>query len=672
MGWEPGRGSGSGGSADPNPGNPGLPGIPDHPGGSGLPSRDERLAGFAPGGDWDTCQPSAALAAVLEDASGGEWRCPGATHEELIGLLRQWAALESRVAAGKLGVLRALMRDEDLPPQGGHHGDLPDGWSKSLTREVALALAMSAQSAENMMWLAWDLQARLPGIGALLADGTLNYGKAKAIDDELNLLTDLEIDQAEQLVLARLAEDGSPKSFARVLKIAQQAAITVNPEISTLRRKDAEQTRARVTKSREPSGAVALCGRDLPTDETLSADANVSARAEQYQASGAFPDIRMEQLRAMAFLNLLNSISADERIAAAAAAADEAAGATEDARTSSGQARSEEPGSTRPTNPVPADSAGPDSAGPDSAGPERDAPDHDGPDGDDSPGPGDDGSGNDGPGLGPGGDGDPSGPAQPSLPGSRPRRSDLVLPLVTLLGLADRPGEGHGLGPLDPGLCRDLAIAAAGSVYTEWCITVTNSEGIAIGHGCAGSSRPTRSPQGRRALPARVNLTVTSTQLVLLTGTSRPSGLRIPATCTFTPRDDPGPPRGYGTWVLRLSGTHDLVVKLEPVPTFECDHQRESRAYQPNDKLRHLVQVRDYECTFPTCSRHARDSDFEHAIPYDKGGRTCACNAGARSRQCHIVKQSPGWNVTQPRPGWHQWRTPAGRTYIQGPHRYPV
>lgn len=23
-------------------------------------------------------------------------------------------------------------------------------------------------------------------------------------------------------------------------------------------------------------------------------------------------------------------------------------------------------------------------------------------------------------------------------------------------------------------------------------------------------------------------------------------------------------------------------------------------------------------------------------------------------------------------PGWHQWETPSGRTYIQGPKRYPV
>jgi hypothetical protein len=84
------------------------------------------------------------------------------------------------------------------------------------------------------------------------------------------------------------------------------------------------------------------------------------------------------------------------------------------------------------------------------------------------------------------------------------------------------------------------------------------------------------------------------------------------------------------------------------------------------------VQIRDGECTFPPCSRHARGCDFEHATPHDQGGRTCACNGGARSRRCHRVKQSPGGTVTQPRPGWHQWTTPSGRSYTQGPMQYPV
>jgi hypothetical protein len=55
----------------------------------------------------------------------------------MLGLLRKWQAVESWAAAAKLGVLRALIREDDEPlPGGGYHGDLPDGWTKSLTAHV--------------------------------------------------------------------------------------------------------------------------------------------------------------------------------------------------------------------------------------------------------------------------------------------------------------------------------------------------------------------------------------------------------------------------------------------------------------------------------------------------------------------------------------------------------
>ncbi len=141
MGRQAGGGDGTGAEPGSNPGPPGGRGTPGASFGSADPggtARDNRLAGFAKEGEWDTCSPSAALAAALEAASGGEWRCPGATRDELVGLLRRWAALESWAAAGKLGVLRALIREDDQPlPGGGYHGDLPDGWTRSLTHEVA-------------------------------------------------------------------------------------------------------------------------------------------------------------------------------------------------------------------------------------------------------------------------------------------------------------------------------------------------------------------------------------------------------------------------------------------------------------------------------------------------------------------------------------------------------
>ena len=106
MGWQDaGRG------ADHGAGDPACSGASPF-------ARDPRLSGFAHGGDWDGCPPSASLAVVLEAASGPEWRCPEARHDEMLGLLRQWQALEAWAVAAKLGVLRALTREDDQPLPG--------------------------------------------------------------------------------------------------------------------------------------------------------------------------------------------------------------------------------------------------------------------------------------------------------------------------------------------------------------------------------------------------------------------------------------------------------------------------------------------------------------------------------------------------------------------------
>jgi hypothetical protein len=228
-----------------------------------------------------------------------------------------------------------------------------------------------------------------------------------------------------------------------------------------------------------------------------------------------------------------------------------------------------------------------------------------------------------------------------------PARSNLTLPLATLLGLAERPGEGHGLGPLDPALVRGLAATAARSPHSTWCLTITDQDGHAIAHGCAKPAQNKRKQARRRG------------------------GGNRDGPWALTPTDDPGPPGGYGTWTLTLPTGQELTIKLSPIPVIDCDHLYESAGYQPGHTLRHLVEIRDGTCTFPPCSRHAAGCDYEHTIPHHQGGRTCACNGAARSRRCHRVKQSKGWTVTQPQPGWHQWTTPSGRTYTQGPACYP-
>ncbi len=607
----------------------------------GQPGRDPRLAGFAQHGPADTCPPGPALAALVADLSGPQWRCDGATDDELIGLLTRWAAVESWAAAGKLGVTRELLRRRAVPIPGTIAPDgLPEVWDDGTGHEVAAALAISLPGADKLANVAWTLQARLPRIGALLADGTIDYVKAGIIVKELFVLDDAQAAAAEALIADQLAG----KTPGQIGKLAADAVLTVDPEGARKRREHAEREDARVRMWRETTGASAMAAYGLPTDAALSANANIDQRAKEYKKANVAPGARMDQLRVLAFADILNDITLTGRIALAEAEA-QAQAATRDGSGTVSDPVSGPADDSTPGNEAPADGG---TTGSDAAG--------GGPGNDDGRGDGDQPADGKHSPAGRPGTGDENGcgaaaprpsPAGPAGPGLA-AWSNLTLPMATLLGLADRPGEGYGLGPLDPALARDLAAAAARNPHSTWCVTITDPRGHAIGHGCAKPARKKRNQPRSHA-----------------------AGSRDGPWAFTRSNDDPGPPDGYGTWTLTLPGGQELTVKLGPVPVTGCDHRHQSHGYQPSDTLRHLVEIRDGECTFPPCSRHARNCDFEHAIPHDKGGRTCACNGAARSRRCHKVKQSKGWTVTQPRPGWHQWTTPSGRTYAQGPKRYP-
>src|ERR1700733_5350378 len=274
-GEEPVGGPGPGASSDPDPGVP-----TDGPSGSksaGTP--DPGLAGFAKGGAWDSTPPSAALAAALEGAAGAGWRCEGGSRGEIVGAVRAAAALESWACAFKLGMIRAAIRQDDDGLGGEYHGDLPDAWSRSLTTDIALALAMTPPSAERLMQTACGLGALLCGLGALLEDGTLTYPKARAVSDALGLLSEADKAAAEAMIAPRVAGT----THGRVDKIAARAAITVDPDLAERTREHAERNRARVILKRERSGAASLSGWELPAAETLAAHAAACARARGYQ-----------------------------------------------------------------------------------------------------------------------------------------------------------------------------------------------------------------------------------------------------------------------------------------------------------------------------------------------------------------------------------------------------
>ena len=527
-----------------------------------------------------------------------------------------------------------------------------------------------------------------------LDDGTLTSPKARAVAETFEYLTDADAAGAEALIVDQLAG----KTYTQVLRLAEQAALTVDPGLAERRREQAQKKDARVSFFREQAGTAGLSGRDLPPDEALAAMAERQRPRRGVRGIGRVrrhPDGRAARLRLPRPHQRHPGRGADRvrrtdrttpptprwhgQPHARAGQAEPSPRPTTPIRPGrSGRARTTdvpgcdgscEPMTTRCDDPderpmtatatamtatpvaeaMPAVRTAPAVAVPAVPAPAartrrrwRSRP----------------------------------GPGVPPQARARQRRpADLIVPLTTLLGLAERPGEIHGFGLLDPALARELAAAAAASPRTEVCVTVTSPEGYAIGHGCARPARtvtpgPARQRPRRASRPAEPDRSPPPRSpgllpVWLVTLAPGPSPRR-------TPRGRPGTPDGFGTWTLALPGGRELTVRLDPVPIFECDHRYETHGYQPSDQLRHLVQIRDGTCTFPPCNRHARESDFEHALPYDQGGKTCTCNAGARSRACHRVKQSPGWNVTQPKPGWHRWQTPAGRVYVQEPKRYPA
>ena len=192
---------------------------------------------------------------------------------------------------------------------------------------------------------------------------------------------------------------------------------------------------------------------------------------------------------------------------------------------------------------------------------------------------------------------------------------NLTVPLATLLGITDAPGELGAFGPVTAHTAREIAAAAVDAPAIRWCVTVTGDDGIPIGHGCA---RPLR--RRRRTGAA---------------GTES------------------------GNWAFN--------VRLRALAAAECGHERESGHYRPPPSLWHLIQTRNQRCTYAGCRMPAVRCDDDHTVPFEKGGRSCECNLGPLCRHHHRVKQLQGWRLEQPEPGVLAWVTPSGWKYITGP-----
>ncbi|HEY2577860.1 MAG TPA: DUF222 domain-containing protein [Streptosporangiaceae bacterium] len=473
--------------------------------------------GFAQGGVLDELPASITLAGLTDDAYA---RAATLDDDSLVGTLRAWRRLASWATARELATITELARRRPAPgtPPASIPGQLPDQISEFTADEVGLALTLTRMAARTEFELALDLHAR-PAIAAALETGQIDLSKVRILTAMICPLEPAHADAVESAVLPR-----APGLTTGELRAAlQRAVLAVDPDAAR-RRQEASQKDARVERWTDPEGTATLAGRYLPPAEVLAADKRLGAIAKAWKKQGAQGG--MDLLRAHAYLALLLGQTID----------------------------TPPPGLLPPTEATPPGPKGrhgpfgtpdwPDSPGtPDRTGPFG-TPDRPGPfgtsDRPSSPGtpdrPGAPGT----PGA-PGPSGTPNRPSSPGTPdrpgplGIPDERSSLAtdtsgsshlapggtrrlagesvpaglrqpitgvplppltgevhltVPMLTLLGLADGPGEAAGFGPVHADTARTLADALATHRGTRWGVIITNQDGRAMGWGGGIRARP--------------------------------------------------------------------------------------------------------------------------------------------------------------------------------------
>ncbi|KRF34370.1 hypothetical protein ASG94_16865 [Nocardioides sp. Soil805] len=115
-------------------------------------------------------------------------------------------------------------------------------------------------------------------------------------------------------------------------------------------------------------------------------------------------------------------------------------------------------------------------------------------------------------------------------------------------------------------------------------------------------------------------------------------------------------------------GRPDVTVVVKPV--IDLRERLECRGYEPTEKIREHVIVRDGTCVFPWCGRNARHGDLDHIVPYDHdhpelGGSTSLDNLAALCRRHHRLKTHGRWRYKMTDPGVFTWTSPLGYNYLR-------
>ena len=387
---------------------------------------------FAAGGVADELLPGPRLAGFIANARAiGLGRL---TDDELIGMMRAARRLASWSAAMELAAVGDLWRRRWTEEQVGDTGA-----ARHADDEIAAALTLTGRAADQVLSLAVALR-RLPLTSRALTAGDIDLPRAMVIADEVTGLDNEHAAAVEQVIIGKAAG----QTTGQLRAATRRAVLSADPRAARKRKERALQD-SRVERWDEHGGTAALAGRDLPPASVLAADQNLSALARQLKSAGA-PGT-MDQLRAQVYLALLTGSSV---------------------------------GSLIPAGPGTASGMSPDDTPRGFPGLADDSPASNLADAGALARP-----------RGFGGAGTSASPG-PSLASGT---VNLTMPLASWLGLSDAPGDAAGFGALDADDSRAIADALSARADTRWCLTLTDSHGRPVVHGCARAGPP---PSQRR------------------------------------------------------------------------------------------------------------------------------------------------------------------------------
>jgi hypothetical protein len=273
---------------------------PGQPGSARLRAGESssRAAAFGTGQCLDIMPACPDLAMLADAAAGPDDTYPGASDDELIGVVGAWDRSESHAHARKLAAITELRRRRpvlELPTSGREAGARDEDY---LADEIAHVLAESRRAADGMAALAEALDGKLPGTRAALLDGIITPVKARIIATATALLDAGEARAAEEQVLDRAGRI-TPGSLREAIR---RAVMEVAPDKARKRREAAARD-ARVEQWGEDSGNAALAGRELPPADVIAAGQRITWWARQLRTAGVEGDL--DQLRGRAYLDLL-------------------------------------------------------------------------------------------------------------------------------------------------------------------------------------------------------------------------------------------------------------------------------------------------------------------------------------------------------------------------------